>query len=480
MHIHGRAMVDFYSVLLGTPFPNRQSVDYNIIQAGALLSSEDAMVLCRDISNEEIGAALQGIGNDKAPGMDGFNSFFFKKNWDIVGNDVSSAIHYFFRTNRLAKQFSATALTIIPKCNNPNGLTDYRPIACCSIVYKIITKIITARLEAVLGKLISPLQSAFIKGRNFFDNILVAHELVRGYHKVSDEMLCACKIDIKKAYDSVAWDFLEEMLLGLGFPSRFIGWIMSCVRNASYSLMINGCLEGSFQGKKGLRQGDPLSPLLFVIVMEYLSRSLADPPAYFKYHRGCEEMKLTHLCFADDLFMFCGGDKESVGWLKEKLHQFHRISGLQVNDQKSCVYISAGLAEKREELIGASEFQAGTLPVRYLGIPLVSSRLRKEHCSDLVDKITTKIQGWAVKFFSYAGRLMLIRSVLRSIHVYWCSVLLLPKAIIKVIDAKCRNYLWSEGIHAVDWKEVCLPKKEGGLGINELESWNKAAVGKQI
>ncbi|WCJ31903.1 DNAse I-like superfamily protein [Euphorbia peplus] len=216
-------MVDFYKSLLGS-LDNRNHCNPVVFQAGAVLSREDSDSLIAPVSNDEIKRALWSIDSEKSPGLDGFNSFFFKKTWGIVGNEICQAVQEFFSTGKLLKQISCAILVVLPEKPNAEHLNDFRPISCCTVLYKIISKVLCVCLSSVLPRLIAKNQCAFIHGRKIIDNILIAHELVRNNHRGSAKANCALKIDIRK--DSVAWDFVEEVLHGLLFPAQFIVWIM--------------------------------------------------------------------------------------------------------------------------------------------------------------------------------------------------------------------------------------------------------------
>ncbi|WMV18664.1 hypothetical protein MTR67_012049 [Solanum verrucosum] len=156
------------------------------------------------------------------------------------------------------------------------------------------------------------------------NNVLLCHELLRHYNRKNASPRCLMKINLRKAYDMVSWEFLEEMLIGFGFPRELVKWIMLCVTTPKFSVKVNGGNHGFFAGKSGFRQGDPMSPLLFVLVMEYLSRilnSMGNLPN-FKFHPMCKKLKLTHLIFADDLMIFCKGNMESVNRVMEALAHF--------------------------------------------------------------------------------------------------------------------------------------------------------------
>lgn len=203
-----------------------------------------------DVSHAEIDAALN---NEKAPGIDGFNVVFFKKAWPIIKHDVYKVVLHFFHTSKMAKQWNCTTITLVPKVQNPSYVIDFRPIACCTMVYMLISKVITSRLSRVVGFVINESQASFIPGKHIGDNIILSKELIKGYSHKFITPRCMLKVDLKKTYDSVEWSFLETVLGELGFPNRVITWIIGCVSTVSYSILINGFPTLPFPAKKGLR-----------------------------------------------------------------------------------------------------------------------------------------------------------------------------------------------------------------------------------
>ncbi|GJZ70110.1 RNA-directed DNA polymerase, eukaryota, reverse transcriptase zinc-binding domain protein, partial [Tanacetum coccineum] len=432
--------------------------------------------------------AMFGIGDDKAPGPDGFTSKFFKKSWKTTGKDVCEAVREFFKTNKLLGEVNATLITLVPKIHNPNKVSDYRPIACCNVIYKCISKIITNRITGCLDKLISINQSAFVPGRIIQDNLLITQELLKGYNKKSGPARCALKIDIAKAYDTVDWKFLNDIMLNFGFHEKFVGWVMTCVSSAAFTICINGERYGYFKSGRGLRQGDPMSPYLFTLVMEVLTLMVnrrIERENHFKYHWGCKDIKLAQLCFADDLLMLCNGDHQSVKTLKDGLMEFSKSSGLIPNMNKSTIFFGSIKEDEKKRILDVMPFKVGQLPMKYLGVPLITKNIGVSECNQLVDRVKQKVNDWKNKNLSYAGRLQLIAAVLASMHVYWASVFLLPKTTVKDIDKVLKGFLWSQGelkkgAARVAWKIICDPKSKGGLGIKKLGPWNEALLCKHL
>ena len=179
------------------------------------LTQAQILDMGQEVSREEITAAFMSIHPHKAPGPDGFNGHFFRSTWASIGEEIISGIKYFFETGRLLKELNTTTISLVPKVTNPSILNDYRPISCCSTIYKCISKVIANRLKRVLPSLIDKAQSAFIKGRHISDNILLTQELMRNYHRKDSPVRCAIKVDLKKAFDTVRWDFILDLLSAL-------------------------------------------------------------------------------------------------------------------------------------------------------------------------------------------------------------------------------------------------------------------------
>ncbi|GJR54181.1 hypothetical protein Tco_1404702 [Tanacetum coccineum] len=434
--------------------------------------------------NLNMDAAMFSIGDERAPRPDGFSSAFFKKGWDIVGLNVCHAIRDFFVNGRLLKEINHTFIALIPKVSTPLKINDYRPISCCNVIYKCISKILTNRIIDGIKEVVSDNQSAFVPGRRISDNILITQELMHNYHRNRGPPRCAFKIDIQKAYDTVDWRFLGCVLKYFGFHPLMIKWIMACVTSTSFSLNLNGDIHGFFKGKRGLRQGDPLSPYLFTLIMEVLTLMIkrrVNLSGVFRYHKNCEELQLVNVCFADDLFIFARGDLDSARVIMESLDEFKLTSGLVPSIPKSTAFFCNVPNHVKISILNIMPFAEGNLPVKYLGVPLISSRLLNKDCKVLVEKAKNRIEDWKNKSLSFAGRLQLCKSVISSLHVYWASVLIIPKGIIYDIQSLIRGFLWCNGEYKrgkakVAWDDICLPKSEGGLGLRSLDLFNMALM----
>ena len=257
----------------------------------------------------------------------------------MLGDETTNSIQQFFSSCFLPAAANATILSLVPKFPGACKISDFRPISCLNTVYKVISRLLVKRLKRFLPKLILPSQTAFVKDRLLMENTTLAGELINGY-KGSKKI--TIKVDIAKAFDTLSWDFLFSCLYGLGLPPLFLSWLRACICTTSFMVGYNGMVNGYFKGSRGLRQGDPLSPYLFVIAMNCLSHMLNKAAAEnrVKFHAKCEKVKLTHLSFADDLLIFINGSINSVQQVLQLLREFENRSGLAVSLQKTSFFAS--------------------------------------------------------------------------------------------------------------------------------------------
>ncbi|KAL0427053.1 UNVERIFIED_CONTAM: LINE-1 retrotransposable element O protein, partial [Sesamum latifolium] len=456
-----REFIAFYQNLLGGERRNRMlDLCYLRPWARHILSEAEALTLVQPVTPSEIKHAVFDIDEVKAPGLDGYSSGFFKAAWPVIGEEVTRAILEFLRTGRLLKQVNTTLISLVPKVHNPTVVSEFRSISCCNVLYKIITKVIVQRMRGVLDKLISPSQNAFVPGRSIGDNILLAQELFHGYNQQHLPPRCALKLDLRKAYDTVEWDFLSAVLMLFGFPVQFISWIEECVMTPSFSVWMNGSPHDFFRGARGLRQGDPMSPFMFVLVMEVLTlilQQFIDQDGGFSYHWRCGEVQLFQFEFADDLLLFSRADTSSIQIFKRGLTVFADLSGLHVNPQKSHLILSCSDSAHRDILLPILGYQEGHLPLRYLGLPLLASRLTIADCKPILQKIDDRIKGWEGIMLSFAGRVQLIKSV----HI--------------ALQGGTGG-----GYAKVSWQQVCRPVSEGGLGIRDILALNRGLMSRYL
>nr|XP_009592378.1 uncharacterized protein LOC104089235 [Nicotiana tomentosiformis] len=280
--------------------------------------------------------------HDKAPGVDGFPNEYFTKHWE-VGNDICDATRQFFTTGEMHRGINGTAVTLIPKVQNPSHVKDYRPIACCTTLYKIITNVLTARTKKVIGGLIGESQSAFIEGRSILTTSYSHIELFKGYNRKGISPRCVLKLDNGMHYNT-------------GLLSYHEWWI-----------------DNTFQRKEGNQARRP-----------YVSLSIC-PGNGVSIEKGV-----------------CTAEISSIRLLQHTFLKFSNASGLQENADKSSIYLAIISNNLKQDILQELGYSEGTLPFRYFGVPLASKKLSVIQCWPLVEKITRRINCWTAKLLSYA------------------------------------------------------------------------------
>ncbi|KAJ9689326.1 hypothetical protein PVL29_014820 [Vitis rotundifolia] len=395
----------------------------------------------------------------------------------------------FYEQRSFAKSLNTTFLILIPKKGGAEDLGDFRPISLVGGLYKLLAKVLANRLKKVLDKVVSEDQNAFVRGRQILDASLIANEVIDYWHKRKVKGLI-CKLDIEKAYDSINWSFLMKVLHKMGFGSRWREWIWWCISTAKFSVLVNGVPAGFFSNSKGLRQGDPLSPYLFVLGMEVLS-TLIRRAAAGGFFAGCRlqgrggaELNVSHLLFADDTVIFCEAKTEYLASLSWILAWFEAASGLRINLAKSEL-IPVGEIENIEEMAVELGCKVGSLPSMYLGLPLGAHHKASSMWDRVEERMRKKLACWKRQYISKGGRLTLIKSTLASSPIYQLSLFRMPKLVAKRLEKIQRDFLWGGGslekkIHLINWEVVCTQKAKGGLGIRKIETLNRALLGKWI
>ncbi|GKV49436.1 hypothetical protein SLEP1_g56186 [Rubroshorea leprosula] len=417
------------------------------------ISEEKKEWLERPFSTEEIEEGLRCCERTKAPSPDGYNFNFLKFAWNILKEDFVSFFNEFHRNGRLVRGLNSSFLTLIPKKHNPTELKDYRPISLIGCVYKLLAKVLANRLKAVMSEIISETQSTFLGGRQLADSVLALNEVVDEIKK-SKQKAFVFKADFAKAYDCVDWAFLDWMMGRFGFGSRWRGWIMECLSIAKVSVLVNGSSTEEFEIGKGLRQGDPLSPFLFLMVGEGLHGLLRKSESEGLF-RGVEIGKRGLVL----------------------------MSGLRINFGKSNVY---GFNVSTRWLNGMAcslRCGVGKTPFLYLGLPVGGKFGSKKLWEPVVNKFRAKLAIWKSASLSFGGRITLLNSVLSALPIFYMSLFLIPSSVVSELVKIQRGFLWggvelNRKIPWVKWDIVCGNKAQGGLGVSDLRRKNWALLGK--
>jgi hypothetical protein len=443
------------------------------------LGESENQWLIRPFELAEIERVIKDCDGNKSPGPDGFNFAFLKAIWNVCKGEIRIMFDQFHGIGSLPKCFSSYFVTLIPKVHSPSTLGDFRPISLLGCLYKIIAKVLTTRLASVIDKLVASTQSAFIKGRHLVDGVVVINEVVDLARRNGQSCLIF-KVDFEKAYDSVEWSFLDYMLDRFGFCAKWKEWIRACVFAGNMSVLINGSPSEEINIQRGLKQGDPLAPFLFLLVAEGLGglmKKAVDLNRFRGFRVGNGEVIISHLQYADDTLCVGEASIENLWTLKAILRGFELASGLKVNFWKSSLM---GLNVSQEFMSVASSFlncKVSSIPFVYLGLPVGANPRRLSTWEPLLVSLRKRLGMWGNKFVSLGGRIVLLNAVLNAIPVFYLSYLKIPIQVWKKVRRIQREFLWggrrgSKKINWIKWETVCLPKNKGGLGVRDIRVVN--------
>lgn len=333
-----------------------------------IIDSSTNRLLTMIPSSKEIKDAVFDLNNNSAPGSDGFGAVFFQTYWEIVNKDVIFVVTQFFHSGWLPNNFNANSLILILKNPNAGTIDQFRPIALANFKFKIITKVLADRLAKILPSIISKEQRGFIRGRNIKDCIALASEAVNVLDNKCFGGNIAMKIDISKAFHTLNWDFLIAVLKKFGFNQVFCDWILTILNLANISICINGRQEGYFKCKRGVKQGDPLSPLLFCIAEEVLSRGITKLVEEGKVDliSASRNAKIpSHCLYVDDIMVYCKGKMSSLVALKELFTSYANCSGQAINLRKSSIYYGGINHDRLLCIVKFLDFSNGSLPFTF-------------------------------------------------------------------------------------------------------------------
>jgi hypothetical protein len=427
-----------------------------------------------------VDSAAKDMPIGKAPGPDGFTTDFFHHCWDMIKEDVWKAVEESRTSGQVLSALNATFITLIPKEERATNPKQFRPISLCNVIYKIITKVIANRLKPILPTIISNEQSGYVEGRQIMDSIILANEVIHSLKTLKIPGMLI-KLDLSKAFDRLSWQYLRSVLESFGFDNHWVDWILKLTSSAFFSILVNGTPSRPFRSTRGIRQGDPLSPFLFVIMAEGLGRYLKaavlegslDGLPLHNLHPAP-----SHSQFVDDTLLLNTPSVREATKLNSILSDFSDASGMLLNLDKSKLFFFNTPVTVQAHLSGLLGIARSTLPSTYLGIPLTGDSTKSISWDSLLLSISNRLNNWTFRPLNIAARLVLLKSVLQALPTYLFTALAAPTSVIKAIRSLQRNFLWkgnqNNGKWAlVGWDKLCRSKKQGGLGIRDPGKMNQ-------
>lgn len=452
-----------------------------------LTAHPDLSFLEAPFTKEEIDAVIKELPSNKSSGPDGFNTDFIKKCWPIIKSDFYDLCEQFHKGELCLQSINSSFITLIPKKNGATCVNDYRPISLLSCTIKLLTKLLANRLQSIILELVHINQYGFIKSRTIQDCIAWAYEFLFQCHK-SKKPSVVLKLDFEKAFDKIEHGMIMAILKKKGFGPKWCLWIEQILGSATSAVLLNGVPGNSFKCRRGVRQGDPLSPLLFVLAADFLqtilndamNRGIIQPPITFA---SCPDFPI--LQYVDDTLIIMPACPVQLEQLQQLVNSFSKASGLKVNYHKSSLLLINVSDEVLQQLSSLLGYTIGTFPFIYLGTPLGFTKPRMEFFMYIIERIQRKLSACS-QFLSYDGRLLMVNAVLSSLPTFIMSCLLLYKGILDQIDKYRRHLFWrgkdleKKNPPLAAWDLICRPKDRGGLGILNLSTQNTCLLMKML
>ncbi|KAJ0755575.1 putative RNA-directed DNA polymerase [Helianthus annuus] len=473
---------EFFSNLFSEPLDLRPQVVCPNLES---LSDIEAEQIIAPFSLFEIKEAVWDCDGDRAPGPDGFNFQFIKRFWDGFQNDFMRIFNKFHADGAINSCCSSSFIALIPKVKDPGSPSDFRPISLIGVINKVISKVLVNRIKKVMGKIISEEQTAFLAGRNIMDGPLILNELI-AWMKNSKKRGMFFKVDVHKAYDSLNWKFLDSIMQQMNFPPKWRGWVMSSVSSARASVLVNGSPTMEFNCSRGLRQGDPLSPFLFLLAMEALTGIMKKAMSIGLYQGiKCTSNGplLSHILYADDVIFLGEWSIENSSNLRRLLRCFYMASGLKVNLAKCSVFgvgVNQQDVDNMANLLGC---KSGNLPFKHLGLVVGANMNLTKNWKPVIDIFRNRLAIRKAKQLSYGGRVTLLKAVLNALPTYFFSLYKAPVQVIESLDRLRRVFFWGGSeekaiMNWIAWDKVIAPVEYGGLGFGSLMDANLAMLAK--
>uniref|UniRef100_A0A803Q1S7 Reverse transcriptase domain-containing protein n=1 Tax=Cannabis sativa TaxID=3483 RepID=A0A803Q1S7_CANSA len=455
----------YFTNLFQSQLPNNDVIEFVLSGITECLTPAEIDLLQATFTATEIKTATFQLAHDKAPGLDGFDGSFFQKNWHLLGQDVTAAALNFLNGDADLSTVNQTLIVLIPAAKSSNS-----------------------------HRLSIPSPFAFLPSRLICENIIIGQEIMHSLtHRKSGKLgWMALKLDMAKAFDRVEWVFIRKIMEHFLFPKRFIDLIMACVSSATFSFSLNQQVMGTVKPTRGIRQGDPLLPYLFLLCSEGLSSLInyktqqRQPQSHslgIKIARRAPT--ISHLFFADDSLLFSSASVQAATTIQSILRHYSHASGQMVNFTKSALYFSPNTTQAiKQEIATLLGIPVRDTMDKYLGLPQAFGRSKKDAFNYINDRVWAHLNKWNSKFFSKGGKEVLLKSVVQAIPSYAMACFKLPASFHSKIESLMARFWWggnenNKKIHWKTWSSLCFSKFHGGLGFRSMKAFNQAMLAKQ-
>lgn len=433
-----------------------------------VLDETDRVSCEGELTEADCSVALQQMKNDSSPGPDGLGAAFYKVFWPKIASLVCASLNYAFQSDtKLSISQRKALITVIHKGKElkRDEISNYRPISLTNVDYKLGAKVLAGRLQHVIGNLVSTDQSAYIKSRSAADNIRVIEDALwyANQKKVTGILLA---LDFAKAFDSVSKTMVTNTIKHFKFGPDLLRWITVYTRDTRSAVSYNGWTTPYFDVNRGIRQGCPLSALLFVLSIELMACKLRYSPDIhgipFATPKARTDIIITQ--FADDNTLFLG-DEQSFYAALHLIDQYGKFSGLKLNLRK-CEAMWIGLWKDRLDTLGRVMWKVGPdIKIKILGVLFSNSKSASdiaENWDNKLEKMNNIVKSWKQRQLTILGRILLTKSLLASQMVYLLQALQAPELVIKNINSLLYKFVWN-GIEKVKRSVMIQDYKYGGL-----------------
>ena len=469
---------DFYKKL----YSSRTRLNDNLHESEEILSTiekkltnEESNQLEGAISEAEMVEALKTTPNGKSPGSDGLTAEFYKIFWTDIKDPLLKSVNAATTTGELSTTQKHGVITLLPKPGkDPLHLKNWRPISLLNQDYKLVAKCIASRIKTHLKNLIHSDQTGFIKGRHIGENINKLFSIMDYTEKEDIPAIIAC-IDFEKAFDSMEWNFIKKALEKFNFGPSMIQWVNTLYKNSVSCVLNNGWTTQSFELNRGVRQGCPLSPYLFILAAESLScyirksKDIKGITVKGKEHKICQ--------FADDTCLLLQYDTTSIDSALQAFDKFQAISGLKVNYEKTELFPVGAIRESEVPLYSKRNIKWSPKSVKVLGIHITYNKkdLLKKNYKQIVTKLENIIHIWKRRNLTLYGKVQIIKAHLQSQLIYQLSVLPSPpRSFLDKIQKILYQYLWNNKPDKIKRAVIQNSRENGGLAMPDIRHQNTA------